>query len=371
MEAALKLQTNSREIQPLSRLRHRFESGWGYHQSSPKLSDQSSGSRELRAQAKHLLFFTHFYSDLPALTDRGVNSVRTKSFTWAGALGATRLSVQGHAHLVQRRTNGRPILPPACRTTHEQRGDYLAKRFTDTTKWDRENFRKLSPKAKLAFWYVTERCDHRGVWHPDFDLMSFQVGLKITRELFEIELGNYFSKLPNGAYFFPSFVTFQYGDKLNVESNVHRPILELLEKYGLTLTTPTPNQPLGNSSPRVQDKDKDKDKIFLEGGVGGDFLDLYKLYPLKKGKIPGLRACKRLIKTPEAFERVRQAIQNYRAQLERDGTEPKYIKHFGTFMNHYEEFLDPDAGACDVSAQPTKSHWDLVDAEEKAKVENG
>ncbi len=73
------------------------------------------------------------------------------AFTWAGALGATRLSVQGHSHLVQRRTNGRPILPPAFKQRREQRGETVKIKILG---W--EKFNEKRKDVKHCSWLRLE-----------------------------------------------------------------------------------------------------------------------------------------------------------------------------------------------------------------------
>jgi hypothetical protein len=109
----------------------------------------------------------------------------------------------------------------------------MAKRFTDSTKWQRENFRKLPVKMKLAWIYLVDNCAITGVWPPDFGLMSFQLGEEVSEEEFLKYHGNKVHKLPNGAYFIPSYIEFQQGLKLYRSINAHKAIIELLDRYDL------------------------------------------------------------------------------------------------------------------------------------------
>ena len=129
----------------------------------------------------------------------------------------------------------------------------MAKRFTDTTKWDRANYRKLSCKAKVAWQYVCDKCDNVGIWHPDFETVSHFIGEEITESEFRAELGHKIVVLSNGAWFIPSFIEFQYGLPLKADCNAHKPVIAALAKYGIRLTNPTPTVPeqLLNSSPSV------------------------------------------------------------------------------------------------------------------------
>lgn len=64
--------------------------------------------------------------------------------------------------------------------SHFQEGYFMAKRLSDTEKWNNEKFRKLSLKHKCLFFYLWERSNIAGVWEIDLELASFQIGAKIT-----------------------------------------------------------------------------------------------------------------------------------------------------------------------------------------------
>lgn len=72
---------------------------------------------------------------------------------------------------------------------------------------------------------------------------------------------------------------------------------------------------------------------------GFDLEALYSLYPRKLGKTNGLKRASKQIKTPEQYERLRAAITSYADQVRRDGTEPKYVKHFSSFMGCWEDYV--------------------------------
>lgn len=69
-----------------------------------------------------------------------------------------------------------------------------------------------------------------------------------------------------------------------------------------------------------------------------DFEKLYKLYPIKKGKSDGIKKCKSKIKTQSKYDLLEKAIINYDLSV-RD-TDKKFIKHFSTFMNCWEDYIE-------------------------------
>ena len=75
-----------------------------------------------------------------------------------------------------------------------------------------------------------------------------------------------------------------------------------------------------------------------------DFEILYKKYPLKKGKSDGISRLTKTVKSADEFELVSKAIDKYTHHIKKNGTEPKYIKQFSTFVSTWRDWLDDDAG---------------------------
>lgn len=141
----------------------------------------------------------------------------------------------------------------------------MAKRFTDTDKWNKAWIRRLSPKFKCAWFYLLDKCDHAGVWQEDFEAMSFNIGEEINQDEFEKVFSEKIQKVDSDKYFIKSFIDFQYGN-LNPSNKVHKSVLERLEKIKpLTspLIAPTEGAYEGAYKAPIEgakDKDKEKDK---------------------------------------------------------------------------------------------------------------
>ncbi|NCX51639.1 MAG: hypothetical protein EBW80_08340, partial [Burkholderiaceae bacterium] len=75
--------------------------------------------------------------------------------------------------------------------------------------------------------------------------------------------------------------------------------------------------------------------------------EVYKNYPLKKGKTVGVKRLLRQINSEEKLNQLRQAIKNYASECK--GKEPQYIKHFSTFANCWQDYLE--------APSPAKSDW--------------
>lgn len=110
----------------------------------------------------------------------------------------------------------------------------MSKRFTDTEKWSKAWYRKLTPKMKCAWAYLCDKCSISGVWHIDMDAMSYFIGEEITEE----DLFRNFEilKLDDDKVFIPSFIKFQNNltlSDLNESNKIHKAILKGLDGYDL------------------------------------------------------------------------------------------------------------------------------------------
>lgn len=72
--------------------------------------------------------------------------------------------------------------------------------------------------------------------------------------------------------------------------------------------------------------------------------EIYKDYPKKLGKSPGIRRGLQTIKTALDLDLLAQAIMNYKKHLKENKTESKYIMYFSTFMNQWRDWTDPNHG---------------------------
>ena len=139
----------------------------------------------------------------------------------------------------------------------------MSKRFTDTEKWRDPWFRKLSPGAKLAFYYILDNCDCAGVWNCDTELANFTIGMNIPWDKVTEAFGERIKILPNGRWWITRFVEFQYG-VLSPDCRPHNPVFTALKKHGIDLSElPKPGGErvlIGYSKGINTLKDKDKEK---------------------------------------------------------------------------------------------------------------
>lgn len=98
-----------------------------------------------------------------------------------------------------------------------------------------------------------------------------------------------------------------------------------------------------------------------------DFNSAYFLYPLKKGKQKGLQKLKKEISTFEDLELFKKAVEIYSADLKKNKTDAKYIKHFSTFVGEWRDWLEPDAGKSKINNSNASFENQREDANDEFK----
>ena len=97
-----------------------------------------------------------------------------------------------------------------------------------------------------------------------------------------------------------------------------------------------------------------------------DFEAVYKNYPRKVGKEKGIKSLKASIKTTEDFDALSKAILNYAKECELNATEPRFVKHFSSFVSVWRDFVD--FIPADRSKAPTKKRdWSFLEKEFEGK----
>lgn len=134
----------------------------------------------------------------------------------------------------------------------------MAKRFTDSEKWNRPWFRQLPPAYKALWILMLDKCDIAGIWYVDFELASFMIGEKISPDKAKSLFGKQIKVLDCGSrWLINGFTEFQYG-KLKPNNNLHNAVLAKLE-----LINSGANVGLNSPSEGDKDKDKEKDKVIV------------------------------------------------------------------------------------------------------------
>jgi hypothetical protein len=127
----------------------------------------------------------------------------------------------------------------------------MANRLTDTTIWKKQKwFKKLNLEHKLVWKYLTDVCDHAGVWKVDLSELLEDLGMdEFNFDKFIICCNKDYDKKTgkgvirqrimqfNDDYvWITGFMSFQYGGKtqiINLENNAIISAIKILEAFNL------------------------------------------------------------------------------------------------------------------------------------------
>lgn len=232
----------------------------------------------------------------------------------------------------------------------------MAKRFTDTDKWKHPSYRKLPAEGKLAWIYLLDNCDHAGMWLIDYELMTFQLGFEVNETKLAEWLGDKLYPIGSNRILIPGYLEFQYGKTLDKGSRSHASAQKILFDYGVSLDAlPEPLSSCIQGAKKVHARRPrpatntisiPTPNTNTEGGSGGkptfDFEAVYRKYPRKEKKTPGIARCRALIKTQADYDLLHQAVENYTRN--KSGTETKFLMQFSTFMSEWRDWLSPETG---------------------------
>lgn len=70
---------------------------------------------------------------------------------------------------------------------------------------------------------------------------------------------------------------------------------------------------------------------------------IYTLYPRREGKKQGMQRLLKEIKTEEQLKQFHDAVVNYAELCRQEQRERQYIKHWSTFANCWEDYVDAEA----------------------------
>lgn len=213
----------------------------------------------------------------------------------------------------------------------------MAKRFTDTTKWDDPWFMELQPEAKLFWLYLLDACDHAGVWKVNWRLAGFMTGLPLegtTRQQAVDALGDRVTIVESGQYWIiRKFLDFQYG-KINPHNKVHNSALKALDRFDQA-----PIKPLASPLEGAKDKDKDKVTDEVKDKPKKESKDIYTeafevfwgQYPRRVGKGNAWKAWQKL--SPDDQVQAWKKIPEQAKAWHNAETETRFIPHPATWLN--------------------------------------
>jgi hypothetical protein len=160
----------------------------------------------------------------------------------------------------------------------------MAKRFTDTEKWEDEWFTELSNDYKVIWFYLLDTCDNAGIWKQNIKKLNYLCSTNITADELLKVFGNRIIKIADEKWFIKKFCIVQYGhDFMNSKNKAVVSAIEKLKINGIidnrypidtlsidnrypidTLSIPyryTIDTPKEQEQEQEQEQDKVKDKI--------------------------------------------------------------------------------------------------------------
>lgn len=85
-----------------------------------------------------------------------------------------------------------------------------------------------------------------------------------------------------------------------------------------------------------------------------DFESLYQRYPRKEGKKRGMDRLRKTIQTKAEYQAFATAVDAYVRLCRDENREPRYIKHWATFVNNWTDYLEQGVSAPQVNPRLTQ-----------------
>ena len=156
----------------------------------------------------------------------------------------------------------------------------MAKRYIETSIWQKAWFRKLDVETKALWLYLITKCDHAGI--IDFDPDSFNFHLKIDQchvlylELFKSFEDRIVLYENNTKIWVKTFINYQYGgiDTLNPNVRPQKAVIDRLINQGLldpeTMSfTQVETKPLSDESKPIKTLEAYKPELEKKFGKSG------------------------------------------------------------------------------------------------------
>lgn len=154
----------------------------------------------------------------------------------------------------------------------------MAKRYTDTNKWNDDWYISLGNDYRIIWQWLLDNCDHAGVCKPSIGMINMLCKTNISEDELLNKMDGRVLKF-DGFWFIPKFLKFQY-KTLNVNKPAIVSVVKILnDKDLLNIVNELFGndfimiiESLDNHSIMIKDKDKDKDNTLLnssrKGGMG-------------------------------------------------------------------------------------------------------
>lgn len=129
----------------------------------------------------------------------------------------------------------------------------MSKRFVDTARY-RQAWRKLDPKLRAAYYWLTENSDAAGFWKIDLDHFRFECGYALDLDRFIKETGS--AKMFGDVIQLVDFIEVNYGT-LKEGYNPHKPALRALAHHQTSS--------LNQASTKLEDEEEGEEEDNTQG----------------------------------------------------------------------------------------------------------
>ena len=130
----------------------------------------------------------------------------------------------------------------------------MSKRFVDTARY-RQAWRKLDPKLRAAYYWLTENSDAAGFWNIDLDHFKFECGYALDLDRFITETGA--AKRCGEVIQLIDFVEVNYGT-LKEGYNPHKPAFRALAHHQISS--------LNQASTKLEEEDEGEEEDTQSSG---------------------------------------------------------------------------------------------------------
>jgi len=144
----------------------------------------------------------------------------------------------------------------------------MAKRFTDSEKWQDNWFTELTNDQKVIWIYLLDHCDNAGVWKMNMKNLNYFCSTNISVEYFIFTFQKRLTRINEEQFIINKFCLFQYGPDFLTSKNkaVTSALdkltqLKVVEKLDNTYTLSIPyTYPINTPKEEEEDKEQDMDK---------------------------------------------------------------------------------------------------------------
>jgi hypothetical protein len=135
----------------------------------------------------------------------------------------------------------------------------MAKRLTDSCKWQDPWFMDLPSKYKLFWLYLLDNCDHAGIWKVNFKIAAFYVGEHLEPSEVKRILNERLQIISDEYWMVKKFIDFQYGGIKNDQVGIS--VQKILISHNLLAPKEGLKSPLVGTKAKAKTKVKDLVKV--------------------------------------------------------------------------------------------------------------